>query len=204
MTQSGGGEPPADDDRDDEEVVDEDDDAYAEDGDDVVEIGTVSKAHGVRGEVLVVLIDPASTTLDDVETVWIGDAQHTVNQARPIGGAYLLALEGLTDRDAAAALRGRSVSVARDAIVLDDQQILYADLIGCRCELPDGTAWGTIVAIELGPQDRLVVHHDHKLDGTPGDVERLVPFVDAFIASIDIEAGRVVITPPEGMPEEPR
>lgn len=169
-----------------------------------VEVGTVSKAHGVRGEVLVVVHDPDSTTLEDADVVWIGERRFDVRQARPIGGAYLLLLDGLTDRDAAAALRGQPVAVHRDAIDLDEGEVLYADLVGCRCELPDGTPWGTIVAIELGPQDRLVVHHDHKLDGTPGDVERLLPIVDAFIASIDVEGGKVVITPPEDMPEEPR
>jgi 16S rRNA processing protein RimM len=169
-----------------------------------VEIARVSKAHGVRGEVLVVLTDPDSTALEQVDGIWIGDDRFAIVQARPIGGAYLLALEGLTDRDAAAALRGRPVSVARADLDPDSDEALYADLVGCKVELPDGTPWGTIVGVELGPQDRLVIHHDHRFDGTPGDVERLVPVVDAFIASVDVEARRVVITPPDGMPEEPR
>lgn len=173
-------------------------------GDDRVEIARVSKAHGVRGEVLVVLVDPDSTSLEDIDAVWIGDTRYPLVQARPIGGAYLLALEGLTDRDAAAALRGQAVTVERADLDPDSDDALYADLIGCRCELPDGTPWGEIVAVERGLQDRLVIHHDHHLDGTPGDVERLLPVVDAFIAAIDLEAGKVVITPPEGMPEEPR
>lgn len=169
-----------------------------------VEIATVSKAHGVRGEVLVVLTDPDSTVLGDVEQVWIGDVRHTITQARPIGGAYLLALEGLTDRDRAATLRGRSVSVARTDLDDDSDEALYADLVGCAVELSDGSPWGTVVAVELGLQDRLVIHHDHHLDGTPGNVERLLPVVDAFIASIDLDHRRVIITPPDGMPEDPR
>lgn len=169
-----------------------------------VALATVSKAHGVRGEVLVVLIDPDSTSLEEVEQIWVGGERYTIAQARPIGGAYLLALDGLTDRDAAAALRGRTVEVARADLDPDSDDALYADLVGCACELPDGTPWGTIVGVELGPQDRLVIHHDHHLDGTPGEVERLLPVVDAFIASIDVDGKKVVITPPDGMPEEPR
>ena len=169
-----------------------------------VEIARVSKAHGVRGEVLVVLTDPSSTVLEAVDGVWLGDDRFAIVEARPIGGAYLLALEGLTDRDEAAKLRGRAVSVTRDQLDPDSDEALYADLVGCACELPDGTPWGTIVDVELGPQDRLVIHHDHHLDGTPGAVERLLPVVDAFIASVDVEARRVVITPPDGMPEESR
>ncbi len=179
----------------------------AADGDaaaDRVEVATIAKAHGIRGEVLAVSIDPSSETLGAVDHLWIGERRYAVIAARPVGGAYLLALEGLTDRDAAAALRGQVVSVARDQLALDDDDVLYADLVGCRCQLADGRPWGTIVAIELGPQDRLVIHDDQHEDGSPGAVERLLPLVDAFIADVDAERRVVVVTPPDGIPEEPR
>ncbi len=179
----------------------------AADGDaaaDRVEVATVAKAHGIRGEVLAVSIDPSSETLGAVEQVWIGGRRYVVVAARPVGGAYLLALEGLTDRDAAAALRGQVVEVARDDLELDDDDVLYADLVGCQCQLPDGRPWGTIVAIELGPQDRLVIHDDQHEDGSPGAVERLLPLVDAFIADVDRDRRIVVVTPPDGIPEDPR
>lgn len=160
-----------------------------------VSIGVVSKAHGIRGEVVVILHDPASTALDEVDTVYVGGVARAVVQARNTGGAYLLAVEGITDRDAAAALRGAVVEVDRAELALDEDEVLLADLVGCRCVLPDGTAWGEITGVELGVQDRLVVRD--------GDVERQLPVVDAFIASIDLEAGVVTVTPPEGLPEEP-
>lgn len=169
-----------------------------------VEVATIAKAHGIRGEVLAVSIDPSSETLGDVEHVWIGDRRYAVVSARPVGGAYLLAVEGITDRDAAAALRGQVVAVARDQLDLDEDDVLYADLVGCACQLPDGRPWGTIVAIELGPQDRLVIHDDQHEDGSPGAVERLLPLVDAFIADVDRERRIVVVTPPDGIPEDPR
>jgi 16S rRNA processing protein RimM len=176
----------------------------AADGADRAEIATIAKAHGIRGEVLAVLIDPASQTLGEVEQVWLGDRRVAVVAARPIDGAYLLALDGVTDRDAAAALRGQVIAVDRDQLDLDDDDVLYADLVGCRCQLADGRPWGTIVAIELGPQDRLVIHDDQHEDGSPGAVERLLPLVDAFIAAVDRERRIVVVTPPDGIPEDPR
>ena len=69
------------------------------------------------------------------------------------------------------------------------------DLVGCQTVLPDGAPWGEIVAVEVGPQDRLVVHHE--------GVERHLPAVDAFLVEVDVAAGRVVVDPPEGLPEEP-
>lgn len=161
-----------------------------------VEIGIVSKAHGIRGEVVAVPHDPDSTSLGEVEQVWVGGVRRTVVRARPVPpGAYLLAFEGITDRDAAAALRGALIEADRDDLELDDDEVLLADLIGCRCVLPDGTAWGEIVAVEAGLQDRLVIHHDGK--------ERQLPVVDAFVTGIDLEAGVVTVDPPEGLPEDP-
>lgn len=160
-----------------------------------VEIGIVSKAHGIRGEMVVVLHDPESTALEEVETVYVGGVARAVVQARPTGGAYLLAVEGITDRDVAAALRGAVVEVDRDALDLDEDEVLLADLVGCKCVLPDGTPWGEITGIEMGMQDRLIVRD--------GNVERQLPVVDAFIANIDVEARVVTVTPPEGLPEDP-
>jgi 16S rRNA processing protein RimM len=100
----------------------------------------------------------------------------------------------VTDRDVAEDLRGSSVEVDR-ALVADDDDVLLTDLVGLRVELEDGTAWGEIVGVDLGPQDRLVIHH--------GDVERQLPLVDAFVLSVDLEAGRVIVAPPDGLPEEP-
>jgi 16S rRNA processing protein RimM len=163
---------------------------------DPVEIGVVARPHGVRGELRVALHNPESTALDESEVVFVGDREHEVESARPVtGGAYLLRLAGITDRDQAEALRGQPVAVARDDVELGDDEVLLVDLVGCRVELADGTSWGVIAGIEPGPQDRLVIHH--------GEVERQLPVADAFLRDIDLEARRVVVDPPEGLPEEP-
>lgn len=161
-----------------------------------VEIAVVSKAHGIQGEVVAIPHDPGSSSLAEVAAVWVGGVRREIVRARPVPpGAYLLALAGITDRDAAAALRGAVIEADRDELDLDEDEVLLADLIGCQCVLPDGTPWGEIVAVEPGLQDRLVVHH--------AGIERQLPMVDAFIAGIDLEAGTVTVTPPEGLPEDP-
>jgi ribosomal 30S subunit maturation factor RimM len=37
-----------------------------------------------------------------------------------------------------------------------------------------------------------------------GDVERLLPIVDAFVTGIDLEAGVVTVDPPDDLPENRR
>ena len=72
--------------------------------------------------------------------------------------------------------------------------MLLDDLVGCKVVLPDGTPWGTIAAVELGPQDLLVIHD--------GEIERLLPLVDQFVKNVDVAGGVVTVDPPEGLPED--
>jgi 16S rRNA processing protein RimM len=159
----------------------------------LIEVGFVARAHGVRGELRVVLHNPDSSALDAAETVYLAGERRVLIAARPVQGAVLVTLEGIGDRDAAEALRGSSVEVDRDALDLDDGEVLLADLVGCRAVLSDGSDWGEVVRVVTGPQDRLVIRH--------GDIERELPLVDELVTAIDLDAGTIEVAPPEGLPE---
>jgi len=60
-------------------------------------IGYVARAHGLRGELRVHTHDPESTTLLDVERVWIGAVEHVVEDARPTNGAVAVAVDVLVE-----------------------------------------------------------------------------------------------------------
>ena len=159
-----------------------------------VEIGGVARAHGIRGEVVIVTHDPDSDTLGFVEHVYVAGTPRKVIGARDTQRGWLVQLEGVVTRNDAEALRGATVEVDREALDLDDDDVLLSDLVGCKVVLPDGTPWGVVAAIDAGPgQDRLVIHD--------GGVERLVPLVDAFLTNIDLDAGVITVDPPEGTPE---
>lgn len=159
---------------------------------DRVEVGVITRPHGVRGEMRVVLHQPGSTSLLDAAEVWIDGIRHEVAKARAVKDAVLLALADVNDRDAAGDLRGAPVEVAREALELDPGEILLADLVGCEVVTVGGEPWGEVTRIDTGPQDRLVIDdHGH---------ERQLPIVDEFVREIDLEAGRIVIDPPDGLP----
>jgi 16S rRNA processing protein RimM len=166
------------------------------DADDRVEVGYVARAHGVRGELRVATHDPESTSLESAAEVWIGGERFAVDRARRVEGATLVRLEGVDDRDRAETLRGRPVEVSREALGLAEGEVLLADMIGCVAVLRDGSPYGRVVGIDVGdPQSRLVLHD--------GEVERLVPIVDEIVVEVDLEGARVVLDPPEGLPETP-
>jgi len=161
----------------------------------LIEVGYVARAHGVRGELRVQLHNAGSDTLFAVDRVVVGERAFAVGGARGGSkGAVLLALDGVDDRDAAEALRGCPVCVARELIPLDDGEVLAVDVIGCAAVLTDGTPWGIIEQVIVGPQDRLVVRD--------GGVVRELPWVDELVLDIDLAARRVTVAPPDGLPEE--
>ncbi len=159
-----------------------------------IEIGVIARAHGIRGEVVIVTHDPDSETLADVTTIYVGGVTRKIVGARDTQRGWLVQLEGVATRNDAEALRGQIVEVDRSAIELADDEILLADLVGCEVRRADGTPWGKIAAVDVGElQDRLVIHD--------GDIERLLPLVDVFVTSIDLDAGTITVDPPEGLPE---
>jgi 16S rRNA processing protein RimM len=165
-------------------------------GDPRIEIGRVARAHGIRGEVVIVTHDPESNLLDDLETVWTGGVERRVVVARGTHRGWLVLFEGIATRNEAELLRGQVVEVDRDALELGDGDILLADLVGCQVRRVDGTPWGTISSVESGMQDLLVIHD--------GELERLLPLVDEFVKAIDLDAGIVTVDPPDGLPEHRR
>jgi 16S rRNA processing protein RimM len=161
-----------------------------------IEIGGVARAHGIRGEVVIVTHDPDSETLGRVEQIYVGGAPRRVLAARATHRGWLVLLEGVATRTEAEALRGRPVEVERADLDLAEGDILLHDLVGCAVRLVDGTPWGVIAAIDSvrgGIQDRLVIHD--------GAVERMLPLVDVFVKDIDLAARVVTVDPPPGLPE---
>ena len=157
----------------------------------------MARAHGVRGEIRVHLDDAASTVLLEVERVWIGGKEWVVQGARTTTGAILMTLEGIGDRDAAEELRGEVVEVLRGEVPLEEGEFFVADLIGCEVVDRSGAVLGRAVGLLRGAQDLLVIHDDARR------VERILPVVPEFIVAVDRAAGRVVVAPPEDLPEEP-
>ena len=159
-----------------------------------VEIGGIARAHGIKGEVVIVTHDPDSDTLGAVETIYVAGTPRRIVQARDTHRGWLVALDGVVTRNDAEALQGKPVSVDRDALELDEDDVLLADLVGCAVHKTDGTPWGTVAAVEAGDFQDLLVIHDN-------GIERLLPLVDAFVTSIDLDASVITVDPPEGLPE---
>ena len=161
----------------------------------LIPVARVVKPHGVRGALKVLPLDPASHTLLDVERVAIdpdgpNPRWHRVEGCRAHDAGFVVELEGIADRDAAEALRGHLLGVEREAIALDDDEYLVADLVGCRAERADGTELGEVAEVLPMPAQPVLV-----IRTATGEL--LVPLVEAFVLEVDLESRRLVVDPPE-------
>ena len=148
----------------------------------LLEVGRIAKAHGIRGEVNVLL------TTDRLERLAPGSALHTkqgvleVVASRPHQGGHLVTFGGVHDRNGAEALRG----LVLHAAPLDDPDELWVhELVGRLVVEVDGTARGRVTALEVNPASDLLVL----------DSGALVPLT--FV--VDTAAEELVVDAPEGL-----
>jgi len=168
-------------------------------------VGVVIRPHGVRGELLVDVRtdEPAerfvagSVLLTDPA----GAGPLTIESVRPhtTGGRsrLIVAFDEVLGREAAEAMRGVALQVDAAEIGPTDDPDEFHDhqLVGLEAVSEDGEALGEVVRVEHAPASDLLVLRK------VGGGQALVPFVKAIVPSVDLAAGRVVLTPPAGLLE---
>ncbi len=109
-------------------------------------------------------------------------------------GELLVRFEGVSDRDAAAELRGTWLTVDSATIAppADPDEFRDADLVGLSVRTADGTHVGTVDDVLHSGQDVLVIK-------SPDGREFMVPFVKPLVPEVDVKSGFLAINPPEGL-----
>lgn len=162
------------------------------------ECGYVARAHGLNGEVGIKTFDPTSETLFDLERVLLrlkgggGELEMQIDSIRATGKDILVSFEGVEDRVGAERLVGSTVLVYREDLEPPSEgEYFLGDLMGLTAVDEAGAELGKVEEIwETGPVPNLVIRRQ----GTP---ELVVPFVDEFVPTVDIEHKRIVVRPPE-------
>ncbi len=108
--------------------------------------------------------------------------------------------EGVDDRTAAEELVKAILWIDQDTEAAPAEEDAWYDhqLVGLDV-VRDGDVIGRVVRVDHFPaQDLLIV----RPTGRGEDADVLVPFVSAIVPEVDVEGGRVVVTPPAGLFEE--
>ncbi|NOV25832.1 ribosome maturation factor RimM [Cupriavidus necator] len=175
---------------------------------DLVEVGYVSAAYGIRGWVKVQPHADDASALLHARRWWllpppqaglvVADAARAeplcvkIAQSREHSGTVVAQAAGVADRNLAEALRGRRVWIRRaDFPAPEEDEFYWVDLIGCSVSNEQGELLGEVSGlIDNGAHQILQVAFVQP-DGKAG--ERLIPFVDAFLRTVDTAGKRIVV-----------
>ena len=120
-----------------------------------------------------------------------------VQGVRDQGDAIVATAPEIPDRDAAEAMKGVRVFVSRSTFPAPDPDEFYwIDLIGLAVSNREGVALGDVIGlIDTGPHCVLRVKPPAAGDvpAEPAADERLIPFVEAYVDSVDIPGRRIVV-----------
>ena len=118
--------------------------------------------------------------------------QYTLTACRPHGKGLVAALAEVPDRNAAEAIDGFFIAAPREALPQPEENEYYwGDLVGLEVINEAAETLGTVSGLlSTGAHDVLQVQ-----DGEgKGAVERLIPFVAAFVLDVDLAARRIRVS----------
>lgn len=158
----------------------------------LIQMGVITGAHGVRGDVTVKAFTEVAR--DIVAYGPLRDRSGQQFRLRLKGetrGLLVASLQGVTDRDQAARLKGTQLLLPRSALPPpEEESFYYADLIALRVEDLEGRLIGQVKAVDdHGAGDLLTI-------ATAAGGELLLPFTRQAVPQVDLAAGRLVVDPP--------
>jgi 16S rRNA processing protein RimM len=161
-----------------------------------IRVARIGAAHGVRGEVRLwpFTQDPMAVASYGPLQTEDGARAFEIETLRP-GKNFLVArIAGVTDRDAAASLCNLDLFVPRDRLppIEEADTFYHADLIGLSVMSEDGAVLGTLSAIHnFGAGDVF------EIAPAGGGDTLMLPFTDATVPKIDVQAKQIVVVLPE-------
>lgn len=161
-----------------------------------VTVARIGRANGLKGDVaLDVRTDVPSQRLvvgAVFETQPPDAGPLTLARVRQHSGKWIAGFAEIADRDAAGNASGIELVIDADEDDEDDAWYVH-DLVGLSVVRPDGTLVGEVADLLTMPA------HDLLVVLQPSGFRAMIPFVEQFVPEVDVEAGRVVVTPPYGL-----
>ncbi len=185
---------------------------------DLVELGRVSGAYGLRGWVKIQPHAAGSSTLLNVREWWLRGPVAPLHsgttapaklfrvlKSRTQGSTIVASLQGIEDRDQAEVLRGSTVWVSRAAFpAAQEDEYYWVDLLGCAVygehngqsvllgvveNVTDNGVHAILSVARQTRDDAGVV--TPVLDAKGRAVETLIPFVAAHVHTVDLANQRL-------------
>lgn len=158
----------------------------------MLEVGFVLRAHGVRG---MLRVRSGGDSVGSVRELVVGGQPYAVQHVQREREDWLVKLAGVDDRDQAEALKGKPVAIADAARPAPaDDELYVADLVGCTLVDRAGNTLGNVTgSFDSGAHEILEAR------SSDGKREFMLPFIDAMVVSVDLQARTIVCDPPPGL-----
>jgi 16S rRNA processing protein RimM len=154
-----------------------------------VAVGRITRAHGVQGELAVLVISEVPGRFADGATVWLEDGGTlTVESSRPHKDRLLVRFREVQGREQAEALQ-KALLVVPESLSPELPEGSWWDhrIVGCALETDTGRSLGTV---------RDVIHtaaNDVWSAVAEDGKETLVPVLRDVIVDVDLDAKRIVV-----------
>ncbi len=153
-------------------------------------MGRIAAPYGLKGWVR---IEPYSANADSLSvhpTWWVGkDGRwRELNLAegpRQHGASLIARFDGCVERNAALALKGSEVALARESLPQNaENEFYWVDLVGLEVVNEQGEVLGAVAELfENGAHPVMRV--------VDGETERLLPFVEQVVRRVDLAESRI-------------
>ena len=157
-------------------------------------IGVVVTPHGVRGTLRVRALGAGKHLREGTQPVVAG-VRRRISSAKQSPKGFLLDLEGVDSRTDAQPLRGEQLFLDREELDSTEEGEFYVtDLVGLTAVGDAGEVLGTVTdTFETAAHEVLVVREEK------GRQDLYVPFTMEHVPQVDLQKGRIVVRPPEGL-----
>jgi 16S rRNA processing protein RimM len=174
---------------------------------DLIELGAISEAQGLQGQVKVRPHSSDPVVLLSSKAVWLSLiprreagvsasveqaslTQYNIKSAKMHSGNVVLALEGVSDRDQALALKGARILVTRDTFPKAESDSYYwVDLIGCQVINLQNESLGEVLDVtENGAHGVIAIG-----DPTTKETKYLVTFVKEVVQNVDLANKKITL-----------
>ena len=160
-----------------------------------LEVGKVTKYHGIMGEVRVEPWADSPEFLCQFDTLYVDEAHWPikVERARVHKNVAIIKFEGITDIPSALSLQGAILFIDRKDANLPEGSFFIADLLGLEVrDAATGEVLGKIADVLTLPANNVYV-----VKGGPREI--MIPAVGAFIAETNLDGGYVRVNMMEGL-----
>lgn len=166
-------------------------------------VGRIWRAHGVRGDVKIIPETDDPQRFADLSVVYAGSSPttavpHDVEEVRfqptKRGVVIIAKLRGVDSREAAESMRKAMVFAREEDLPpLEEGEFFLHDLIGLFVSTEAGETIGRVDDVIEGPGQAILVV------ARKGRGAVMIPAVNEFVEDIDLDEGRIVIKPIEGL-----